>query len=172
MRARGWVLTLSAVVACLHAADQSALVREPHRLQPFGRQPCPDEFVDRRVRRRLLHRLKGPECALFGRDLRTGISDICRLRPDGTVVSDAEWRTFVAEEITPRFPDGFTVFDALGQYRGRDGQIISEPTKVLLIVHGRDARLRASVQELRDVYRRRFQQESVLLIESPARAGF
>ena len=55
-----------------------------------------------------------------------------RLQPDGTVVSDAEWRTFVAEEITPRFPDGFTVFDALGQYRGRDGQIVSEPTKVLL----------------------------------------
>jgi hypothetical protein len=95
-----------------------------------------------------------------------------RLRPDGTVVSDAEWRTFVAEEITPRFPDGFTVFDALGQYRSRDGQIVSEPTKVLLVVHGPDARVRGSVQELRDVYRRRFQQESVLLIESPARAGF
>jgi hypothetical protein len=95
-----------------------------------------------------------------------------RLRPDGTVVSDAEWRTFVAEEITPRFPDGFTVFDALGQYRGRDGQIVSEPTKVLLIVHGPDARLRGSVRELRDLYRRLFQQESVLLIESPAHAGF
>jgi hypothetical protein len=95
-----------------------------------------------------------------------------RLRPNGTVVSDAEWRSFVAEEITPRFPDGFTVFDALGQYRGRDGQIVSEPTKVLLIVHGPDARLRGSVQELRDLYRRLFQQESVLLIESPARAGF
>ena len=95
-----------------------------------------------------------------------------RLRPDGTVVSDAEWGTFVTEEITPRFPDGFTVFDALGQYRGRDGQIVSEPTKVLLIVHGPDARLRGSVQELRDLYRRLFQQESVLLIESPAHAGF
>jgi hypothetical protein len=95
-----------------------------------------------------------------------------RLRPDGAVVSDAEWRTFVAEEITSRFPDGFTVFDAVGQYRGRDGQIISEPTKVLLIVHAPDARLRGAVQELRDIYRRRFQQESVLLIESPARAGF
>ena len=95
-----------------------------------------------------------------------------RLRPDGAVVSDAEWRTFVAEEITSRFPDGFTVFDAVGQYRGRDGQIVSEPTKVLLIVHAPDARLRSAVQELRDIYRRRFQQESVLLIESPARAGF
>jgi hypothetical protein len=95
-----------------------------------------------------------------------------RLKPDGSVVTDAEWRAFVAEEVVPRFPDGFTVLDALGQYRGRDGKIITEPTKVLLIVHGPDARPRASVQELRDVYRRLFQQESVLLIENPARAGF
>ena len=95
-----------------------------------------------------------------------------RLKPDGSVVTDAEWRAFVAEQVAPRFPDGFTVLDALGQYRGRDGQIIAEPTKILLIVHGPDARPRASVQELRDVYRRLFQQESVLLIESPARAGF
>lgn len=95
-----------------------------------------------------------------------------RLKPDGSVVTDAEWRTFVAEQVVPRFPDGFTVLDALGQYRGRDGKIIAEPTKVLLIVHGPDARPRGSVQELRDVYRQLFQQESVLLIENPARAGF
>ena len=95
-----------------------------------------------------------------------------RLKPGGSVVTDAEWRTFVAEQVAPRFPDGFTVLDALGQYRGRDGQIIAEPTKILLIVHGPDARPRAAVQELRDVYRVLFQQESVLLIESPARAGF
>jgi hypothetical protein len=93
-----------------------------------------------------------------------------RLKPDGSVVTDAEWRAFVSEHVTARFPDGFTVLDALGQYRGRDGQIKAEPTKVLLIVHGPEARSR--VQELRDLYRRLFQQESVLLVESPTRAGF
>ena len=59
------------------------------------------------------------------------------------------------------------MLDAVGQYRDRDGQIKAEPTKVLLIVHGPDARPRAAIQELRDLYRRLFQQESVLLIESP-----
>ncbi len=34
------------------------------------------------------------------------------------------------------------MLDALGQYRRRDGQIVAEPTKVLLIVHGPDARSR------------------------------
>jgi len=95
-----------------------------------------------------------------------------RLRPDGSTVTDAEWRAFVEEQVTPRFPDGFTVQDVLGQYRGRDGRIIAEPSKILLIIHGADARPRTAIQEIRDAYRRLFQQESVLLIESPARAGF
>lgn len=95
-----------------------------------------------------------------------------RLKPDGSVVTDAEWRAFVVEHVTPRFPDGFTVLDAVGQYRTRTGELQTEPTKILQIVHGSEARPRAAIQELRDVYRRLFQQESVLLIESPARAGF
>jgi len=95
-----------------------------------------------------------------------------RLKPDGSVVTDTEWRAFVEEQVTPRFPDGFTVQDVLGQYRGRDGRIIAEPSKILLIIHGGDARPRAAIQEIRDAYRRLFQQESVLLIESPVRAGF
>ena len=93
-----------------------------------------------------------------------------RLRPDGGLVTDAEWRAFVADHVTARFPDGFTVLDALGQDRGRDGQIHVEPTKILLVVHGPEARPR--IQELRDLYRRLFQQESVLLIENATRVGF
>ena len=95
-----------------------------------------------------------------------------RLKPDGSTVTDTEWRAFVEEQVTPRFPDGFTVQDVLGQYRGRDGRIIAEPSKILLVIHGSDARPRVAIQEIRDAYRRLFQQESVLLIESPARAGF
>jgi hypothetical protein len=95
-----------------------------------------------------------------------------RLKPDGAVVTDAEWRAFIAEHVTPRFPDGFTVLDAVGQYRDRQGQVQAESTKILLIVHAPDPRSRTSIQELRDIYRRLFLQESVLLIESPAHAGF
>jgi hypothetical protein len=95
-----------------------------------------------------------------------------RLKPDGSVVTDAEWHAFVQEQVTPRFPDGFTVVDAVGQYRTRAGELKTEPTKVLIIAHPPEARPRAAIQELRDAYRRLFQQESVLLIEIPARAGF
>jgi hypothetical protein len=95
-----------------------------------------------------------------------------RLRPGGVLVSDAEWRAFVAEHVTPRFPDGFTVVDGTGQYRDRAGRLVAEPSKILLIVHTADPRARAAIQELRDVYRRLFDQESVLLITGPAQVGF
>ena len=55
-------------------------------------------------------------------------------KKDG-VVTDAEWQAFVDEAITPRFPDGLTVFDARGQWRGADGAIGRERSKALLIVH-------------------------------------
>jgi hypothetical protein len=95
-----------------------------------------------------------------------------RLKPDGSVVTDADWRAFVVEQVTPRFPDGFTVLDAVGQYRTRAGELKTEPTKLLVIVHPPEARARAAIQELRDTYRRLFQQESILLVESPVRAAF
>lgn len=95
-----------------------------------------------------------------------------RLRPDRTVVSDAEWQAFVTEHVTPRFPDGFTVLDATGQYRERSGQVIREPTKVLVILHPPAAGSRAAIEELRQLYRKLFDQESVLLIEVGARVSF
>ena len=32
-------------------------------------------------------------------------------------VTEARWSRFLADEITPRFPDGLTVVDASGQWR-------------------------------------------------------
>lgn len=115
---------------------------------------------------------RGPDTGLPGQAVVRSELFFGRLRPDGTVVGDAEWRSFVVEHVTPRFPDGFTVLDAVGQYRGRDGQIVTEPSKVLVILHPPDGRTHAAIEALREIYRRLFQQESVLLVTSPARVGF
>jgi hypothetical protein len=85
--------------------------------------------------------------------------------PDGGVVSDDAWRAFVAEVVTPRFPDGLTVLDAHGQYRAADG-IHREETRVLLVVHRDDARAEAAIVEIVAEYRRRFRQDSVLRVDS------
>jgi Protein of unknown function (DUF3574) len=54
--------------------------------------------------------------------------------PGRAPVSEAEWADFVAQVITPNFPDGFTVFNgALGQSRDpQSGAIVREPPKILL----------------------------------------
>lgn len=85
-------------------------------------------------------------------------------------VSDADWMQFVDKEIARRFPDGFTVSDATGAWRGADGRLVRERTKRLLVIlkAGDEARLAA----LRAAYKARFRQENVLLLEWRGCAGF
>ena len=54
--------------------------------------------------------------------------------PGARPLSEAEWRAFAAEIVTPNFPDGFTAFDAEGQWRNpATGAVARQPTKVLLV---------------------------------------
>jgi len=63
-------------------------------------------------------------------------------------IDEARWRGFLDREVTPRFPDGLTVFDAYGQwlFRGRPAPE-RLASKVLVILHedspGRDADIEA-----------------------------
>jgi hypothetical protein len=95
-----------------------------------------------------------------------------RAMADGGQVSEADWRAFLDEEVTPRFPDGLTVVDAGGQWRSRAGVIGKEPSKVLMLVlpGGRDEAAR--IEAVREAYKARFRQESVLLITQPVCAAF
>ena len=49
-------------------------------------------------------------------------------------VSDEDWRAFLADTVTPRFPDGLSVFDAAGQWRDSQGSIVRERSKMVLIL--------------------------------------
>jgi hypothetical protein len=88
------------------------------------------------------------------------------------MVSDEDWRGFLDEEVTPRFPAGFSVEDAYGQYRNGAGNIAREQSKHLIVVTAGGADDQARLNAIRDAYRRRFVQESVLLLEAPVCAGF
>jgi uncharacterized protein DUF3574 len=82
-------------------------------------------------------------------------------RPKGSV-SELEWQMFLRDEVTRRFPDGLTVWEADGQWRTPGGTIDQERSKVLLLVHPDSTQARQSVQEVIGSYRRMFEQESVL----------
>lgn len=98
---------------------------------------------------------------VFGRNIGSGLG-----------VSEADWQAFMDTEVTPRFPEGLTVFDAAGQWRGVNGAIIAEPSKVLLLVLAGASGEAEKIEAIRAAYRARFRQDAVLLIERPACVAF
>lgn len=82
--------------------------------------------------------------------------------PGGGAVEARSFETFVAEEITPRFPAGFTLQDATGAWRDHaTGVTIRENSTILTVIAPDDAGLRARIDAIADAYRRRFRQEAV-----------
>lgn len=95
-----------------------------------------------------------------------------RHRPDGGIVDDAQWRAFVDDTLTPRFPYGFTIFSATGQWRGGDGRIEREPSEVVSILNAGDAATRRAIDDIAAAYKHRFAQESVLRVRDTTCARF
>lgn len=87
-------------------------------------------------------------------------------------VSDADWRAFVDAEVSPRFPDGLTISDVYGQWKSPAGDFVREDSKALFIVLAGRPGERARLELIRDAYKRRFHQQSVLLVEQRACVAF
>jgi len=86
-------------------------------------------------------------------------------------VSEAEWATFLAQEVTPRFPDGLSVINVAGQSRGATGPVEREKTKLLVVVVFDAPAHRAKVQAIVEAYNKRFGQHGVFRTEHVVCAG-
>jgi Protein of unknown function (DUF3574) len=75
-------------------------------------------------------------------------------------VTPAAWSQFLASEVTPKFVDGLTVFDASGQWRSGDGQVYREATHVVLILYKADATTDGKIEAIRGAYKKQFHQEN------------
>lgn len=91
---------------------------------------------------------------------------------DGGEVSDSAWQVFLRDEVTPRFPDGVTVLDARGQWRGPSGALVQERSWVMVLYHEPGALAALAVEELVRVYVTRFAQDAVLRDRAPACVTF
>lgn len=86
-------------------------------------------------------------------------------QPEPDAVTEADWAAFVAAEITPRFPNGFTVLDGTGHWRGDEGGTTErEYSKVLEVLSPTPERAQAAekLKAIASAYRTRFRQQSVL----------
>ncbi|MFC3450006.1 DUF3574 domain-containing protein [Amycolatopsis speibonae] len=94
-------------------------------------------------------------------------------KPGGGELTDAEFTAFTDKVVTPRFPDGFTELTGRGQWRGSDGKISREKSKVIVVVYpfsDRDAN--REIEEIRTDYKKAFSQESVLRTDSVEKVSF
>jgi Protein of unknown function (DUF3574) len=89
-------------------------------------------------------------------------------RPDGSVITPAEFESFLDKEVTPAFPDGLTWLEAHGQWMGG-----KEDSYVLIILYPfSDRHANRELEEIRTDYKAQFGQESVLRADSVERVSF
>ena len=87
-------------------------------------------------------------------------------------MSDEDWRAFLADTVTPRFPHGLPVFDTAGQWRDSQGSVVRERSKMVLILAEPDSDALTRLDEIAEEYKRRFSQESVLRVVDSACVAF
>lgn len=88
-------------------------------------------------------------------------------------VDEASWRDFLDHEVTPRFPDGLSVLDVQGQWQGpHEAAPERLRSKLLVIDYPDDASNRARIEAIRDAWKRRTGDRSVLRVTEPADVSF
>ena len=82
--------------------------------------------------------------------------------PGRAELTDQEWANFTQQVVTPRLPDGFTAFDAEGQWMNpATHRIIAERTKVIVVAVPDTPATISAIAAIKDAYRRQFHQQSV-----------
>jgi len=82
--------------------------------------------------------------------------------PGGGEVSDADWKQFETDVLGQAFPKGFTVLDSHGAWRGADGKTVTEPGRIVVVVHAEDDGSESAIRDAIGRYRSMFHQEAVL----------
>jgi len=88
-------------------------------------------------------------------------------------IDAAAWQAFLDKEVTPRFPSGLTMLDALGQWQGREQ---SHPehlrSKVIVLLYPDDAAARSKIDAIRMAWKAKTGDLSVLRVTQPAEVSF
>lgn len=89
--------------------------------------------------------------------------------PGGGTVSEDDWSKFLNDTVTPRFPDGITVVESLGQYKDKSGTIVKEKSRMLILLYPKSLRKTndPKIEEIREAYKKTFKQESVMRVDLP-----
>lgn len=82
-------------------------------------------------------------------------------------VTNRDWEKFVEDSIIIHL-SGFTTIDGNG-YWNNHGKAEYEKSKVLILIHVNSSEFDAKIERIREAYKTRFQQNSVLRVDCPVR---
>jgi Protein of unknown function (DUF3574) len=82
-----------------------------------------------------------------------------------------QWNQFLAQVVTPLFPDGLTWFDVQGQWRAPDGNIRKLPSRSLILLYPDSRKNDRAIEQVQQQFKSRFHQLSVLKVSSKVAAG-
>jgi len=89
-------------------------------------------------------------------------------KPDGREISKDDFRKFLKEEVTTRFPAGLTILSGTGQFRDLETEkIVREKSMVLILLYPLSAweESNEKIEQIRKRYKKRFKQQSVLRVD-------
>jgi hypothetical protein len=88
-------------------------------------------------------------------------------------VSEAQWRAFLDKEVTPRFRDGLSVEDIYGQWQGKEEAAPERlRSKVLIIDYPDNQENRDKIDAIREAWKKRTGDQSVMRVTEPADVSF
>lgn len=86
---------------------------------------------------------------------------------------EKRWREFLDREVTPRFPDGLSVYDIYGQWHSqRHTDIERLHSKELMMLYRDTPQHKADIEAIRSAWKKETGDESVLLVTQPAEVSF
>lgn len=81
----------------------------------------------------------------------------------GASIEDRAFRKFIEDEVTPRFPSGFTMSHGEGAWKNTFlKKTIYEKSTMLIILHPGSQAEKEALREIADAYRIRFHQQAVI----------
>jgi hypothetical protein len=99
---------------------------------------------------------------MFGRNVGTRLA-----------VTEEDWAVFLAREVAPRFPDGFSVVDAAGQSTNKETSlVVTEPSKIVIIIAPDGPETVDRIAAVEAAYKKQFQQQSVVVATRTVCASF
>lgn len=89
------------------------------------------------------------------------------------MVTETQFQDFVAREVTPRLPEGFSVVQAEGAWRSaQTGETIREPSRIIRRLHKAEPAQEVALVAIAAAYKARFEQDAVLRVDTAVCAAF